>query len=194
MSFSKKEVKQLKSLLSGNQPQPKKKSKRSRKSAAVAPSLGSMRITRKDLVASTLDDKKTSVLGNFVFSGQNCPTLRKFGSLFAEFRLIGNIIIEYVPSCSSTSEGSLLIGASAVNDATAARERAKIASLSPSTDTPVWQKTTLTISPSLYQKAKGQAYSFADNIFYLYWGVNVASAGSGELWVKYTVDLISPKA
>lgn len=203
MSFTKKEVNQVKSLLgqmklAKNQP---KKTKGNKKPNNPASTIGSgvYRVTRRVLIKSitnsTASDGRTVVnYGAINLVGKNIATVSTFLGIFQEFRFVGNIVFEYIPTCSSQTNGGLIMGYSL--DSTRADDRGKVASLSPVVESPVWQRGSLTISPKSYQRAAGALNKKDDALFSILYNnssqdLNVTF---GELWMRFTAEFVSPIA
>lgn len=200
MSLSKKDINMVKSMLGQlkvqNKPkQQKKKGKKNPPSNALGS--GSYRVTRRVLFLTVTNSRTANnTVQNYgvkVVSGDTVPTITSFLKIFQEFRFIGNVTFEYIPTCSSQTGGGLILGYAL--DKVSAENRSKVASLSPVAEVPVWQRGSLTVAPKSYQRAAAQFFKSSDTCFYLAWNNSSTTLDTfGEVWLRFTAEFISPIA
>lgn len=189
--FSKKEIKQIKSILGEKTKAPPKKTKTRRNKRKAKVGNGEVfRITRKVLLFETGGAAKE---GYFEWRAQNITVLSAYLALFQSYRLVGPVKINYVPGCSNQENGTLMVGYSSI---AAVKGRDKIANLAPLLDTSIWQKASMNIPSIIAREGNPSFHGKADSLFYLNWAQNstqgTAGFAAGEVWATFSVEFISP--
>lgn len=172
----------------------KPKPQRKRRASKPKTSKEVFRVTRKILLTTI---GKTTATGAFAWSATSIPFLKKYLQLFQSYRLVGNLQLQYVPGCSTTSGGSLMIGYSAAQIRSVTRET--VSALTPVVDTPIWQKANLSIPPLLTREGNPSFHGPDDALFNINWAMSsdpneAKQYPGGELWATLTVEFISPVA
>lgn len=165
-----------------NVSQPKKKAKKSKtKSAKSALNDGSIRLTRTEALALTVED------ASFVIKPATFSWLKKFADMYTEISW-NSLRVRYVSATSTSTSGAIYMG---FGHKATALSYDKVANLSPFVQATLWKDAMFSVPRSaLMPDAFMPIANSAGNILVAY--LSKPSAVPGSLMVTYDVTLSSP--
>lgn len=200
--FTKKEIQQLKGLLSGPstsaaKPQKQKKGKKKNKKQSVSRVLqeGSIRLTRKEILRSV--DKIGGDFIEMIPSNTLLPFLFSLMSNYTEI-IWHKLVFHYASGVGTTTDGLLYLGFKWGAVGLESITQSNVTALSPCLMCPVWKNCVMPLQSSKLMTRKTYLIGVGDKIDQLpgtlfYYVSSSTKKTYGSIWVEYDATLLGPK-